>query len=180
MDKKRILGICLTIIGITLLINSQVSILGAIIGVSAIASTLSLILGLTLMLVGIILFASARLKHRESPLETLANKEEYYHERAIELTSDSRPVWIHQGELYGLKKEFEKIGINIRGPEGHYGGKTGPYQRHINLTGRNKKGVKLTHKHVYIAQDPNDPRIQETSYGFKTKKYSPDYKRDNN
>ena len=84
------------------------------------------------------------------------------------MLEEKREGYISQRELKATKRILEKSGYKLRGPEGHFGGETGPYERHIVVYGRgdmikddlgNRK--KIRNIHVFIISDPNDPRLHK-------------------
>lgn len=64
MNNKRVLGIISIVLGIVLIINSQTTILGAVIGFKEISTNASLIVGLVFVIFGIALFFAIR-RHGE-------------------------------------------------------------------------------------------------------------------
>ena len=139
---------------------------GAVIGVSSNFNYNSII-GLIFIVFGLVLFTHSRLEEKLSA-------KEYFNKRAHELTGGkgNNDLWISQWEIEGLKNEFKKMGFGVRYLESHIGGKKGPTQKHINICGRNENGYKIK-RHLFITYDPYDSRIEKTSYGFKSKYYSP-------
>jgi hypothetical protein len=60
MNKKRILGICLITIGIILLINSQVNLLGAVIGIQILSSDIGAIFSIAIISLGLVILLESR------------------------------------------------------------------------------------------------------------------------
>jgi len=73
MNKKRLLGAVLVLVGIVLIINSQVGLTGAVIGAGEIGSWISLVLGLVLLGGGVVVLMA---KEREPKVGGLEKKTE--------------------------------------------------------------------------------------------------------
>ena len=72
MEKREIINLILFLLGLFLIINSQINITGAVIGVSDLALRLSSIIGLALMLIAVTLFIAKRAR-----LEEIVTMEEF-------------------------------------------------------------------------------------------------------
>ena len=176
MSKKeiaKIIRISLLLIGIFFVLNSKLGITGGVIGIN-LTSSASLLIGAAALILAVISSTSLlNLEKRLHKGHLLLNKsEKYYHERALELTENENDAWISQWEISGLKKELEKNGFKIRGPDTDLGGyKKGPGLRHMSLYGYNAFNRRIKNKHLIISTDPYDSRL------LRSKTYDPKHKR---
>lgn len=194
MERKRIYRI-LSFFSFAIgffLVNFEGNITGAVVGASVSSSMLNPFVGIILIFVSGVLFITGgglekkvissnkelELNRKKGTLEKMGVGKRYFHKRALELTKDpEHDAWVSQWEVDALKKEFKEMGFKvIRGPESHYGGITGPYQRHLNITGKNKYEQKVN-KHILITYDPCDKRLYRTGF-FNSKVYHPKHPRE--
>jgi len=97
MNKKRIIGVFLLAIGLFLLLNSQVNILGAVVGISEINLILSLVFGLVFIIIGVFLMF---ITHRR--------------ERIIRDPSFDKSIKKYKGEeLIAIEDAIQKIGTGL-------------------------------------------------------------------
>ncbi|MEK6952197.1 MAG: DUF308 domain-containing protein [Nanoarchaeota archaeon] len=76
MNKKRILGIFLIVVGVVLILNSQTQILGAVVGLKEISSSVGLIVGLVFVCVGIIILMNNQQKDLSNIVNTPTKSQE--------------------------------------------------------------------------------------------------------
>jgi len=155
MKVLRILGIVLLLLGVFFILNAGSGITGFVV-FEDVGKGVSSILGIAFVVGGILLIM---FEYRDYS----SRRKEYFHERAVEITRHpGTDEWIANWEVPGIVKELESMDVGIRGPESHLGGHAGPNIRHINLIGRNQEGDKLSHKHIFVSDDPYDSRLTET------------------
>jgi len=87
MNKKRILGFSLVLIGAVLIITSQTQILGAVIGLNQISSSVGLIVGLVFVGVGTLLFFAQKGNYAQKILD-----DRKYVDKTNELKSVARDM----------------------------------------------------------------------------------------
>lgn len=101
------------------------------------------------------------------PKHKMVSAEKYFHERVVELSSTSKDEWISQWELKGLKREFEKAGFKVRGPEKDVGGLRGPDVKHLKVEGYGDAD-KYIRKHLFITSDYEDERLTKRSAVYRS------------
>lgn len=191
MEVKRVGGgIIFILAGLILILNSQVPTLGAVIGLSPVSSSISLIAGLVFLIVGILLFIGRR-KGKLEQIKLInfpGNPQTYFKRRAEEIFDEKynhQDIWISRWELDGIMDYIK----NARTRKGKYIYSDSSFEhesdtptKHTYQSDRPKtyghasrgnvrlniehmdteveKDGEVIKRHMYITDDPNDPRLR--------------------